>query len=342
MKKRVLCLLCAAAMLALAACEPVADTNTPSPPPESATPVSTPIPTPTPEPTPTPLPPYTVPGPVTEEAINAYYQATGCTVRKLVPWQGDYLAEVIDSAGSIGLDSSDYKLCWIYGSTGREVELAGFGDNVVSYEVKGRAHIQIRTSGYDGNVAWRSFPGTYDRYDNGNENGYVGSYYAAGGYENITWLPLNESVFVGYREPVKEWRNLVCDARVEVNGLSFSFGIVGGLAGGYFLPTLETSLDTDTGRFVMRFRNTLLDQADAPKDLPAYEFFPKSIASFPAGSLGRDNYYLTDIQIAQDGQDVVVSAIPAYEDCYYTVERLPNDYMGLRISFSRENKSLYE
>ncbi len=96
MKKRILCLLCAAAMLALVACEPVGEVNTPSPPPESATPVPTPTPTPEPTPTPTPEPtPEPTPAtsedfpfavlPVTEEAIQNHFAAIGQPVNSITP-----------------------------------------------------------------------------------------------------------------------------------------------------------------------------------------------------------------------------------------------------------------
>lgn len=49
-----------------------------------------------------------------------------------------------------------------------------------------------------------------------------------------------------------------------------------------------------------------------PKDLYPY--------SFPAGSLGRDSHFLTDVTIAQDGADVVVSAKLTEQAFRFTVE----------------------
>ena len=42
--------------------------------------------------------------------------------------------------------------------------------------------------------------------------------------------------------------------------------------------------------------------------------------SFPAGSLGRDSHFLTDVTIQEEGEDVVVSAVLTDRAYRFTVE----------------------
>ena len=91
------------------------------------------------------------------------------------------------------------------------------------------------------------------------------------------------------------------------------------------VPSLDTSFDPDTRRFTLRLYNTSLESGTTGSalngDLAAMGY-PENLYpySFPAGSLGRDSHFLTDVTIQEDGEDVVVSAVLTDRAYRFTVE----------------------
>ena len=72
-----------------------------------------------------------------------------------------------------------------------------------------------------------------------------------------------------------------------------------------------------------------------PEDLYPY--------SFPAGSLGRDSHFLKDVTVAQDGEDVVVTAVLTERACRFTVETGNLGYDSIpsfRLVFREKNPDL--
>ena len=81
--------------------------------------------------------------------------------------------------------------------------------------------------------------------------------------------------------------------------------------------------------------NEHLELMNYPGDLYPY--------SFPAGSLGRDGHFLRDVTIAEDGEDVVVTAVLTERAYRFTVEtsNLAFDNIpSFRIVFREKNLDL--
>ena len=101
--------------------------------------------------------------------------------------------------------------------------------------------------------------------------------------------------------------------------------------------------------FTLRLHNTCLESGGAETD-EIEEWigegtYPKSLYpySFPAGSLGRDSHFLRDVTIAEDGEDVVVTAVLTERAYRFTVEtsNLGSDNIpSFRIVFREKNLDL--
>jgi len=148
----------------------------------------------------------------------------------------------------------------------------------------------------------------------------------------------------------------VYDARIDADGLSFSFipnGDSQELFEGFFpaattIPSFETSFDPDGRVFTLRLYNTCLESGAPGSPLNEHlelmnypgDLYPYS---FPAGSLGRDGHFLRDVTIAEDGEDVVVTAVLTERAYRFTVETSNlgfDNIPSFRIVFREKNLDL--
>ena len=270
--------------------------------------------------------------PVTEEDIYTLYETDGYQVQKLTPCGPDFLAEV-----SYGNDTDFTLLEWVFGSSGRRVQLTAMSQ-FTGYEILDAGQVRYTTTGLDSGTPWQGMPEEVTVRVLGDENGeLVPGWTEIQEQRETVWLDPAQPLFIGASEngtPVFSDRyEQLYDARIDADGLSFSFIPNGDSTEKFYsffpavttIPGFSTAFDPDSRVFTLRLYNTCLesgapnsalnknlDTMGYPKDLYPY--------SFPAGSLGRDSHFLTDVTIAQDGADVVVSAKLTEQAFRFTVE----------------------
>ena len=293
---------------------------------------------------------------LTEEDLPALYEAEGYTVTEVRGYLDDFVVEYTYGGSEPRL------LDWVFGETGRRVYLTGL-DADASYQITGPGEVRFTTGGVSSSTPWKGLPesGTVrvlvDAYGRVPEDAVQTT------LDTVeTWLDPAEPFYMGWWEngrPDTESGRFeqVYDARIDADGLSFSFipnGDSQELFEGFFpaattIPSFETSFDPDRRVFTLRLHNTCLESGGAETD-EIEEWigegtYPKSLYpySFPAGSLGRDSHFLRDVAIAEDGEDVVVTAVLAERAYRFTVEvsNLGFDNIpSFRIVFREKNLDL--
>lgn len=270
--------------------------------------------------------------PLTEEDIYTLYETDGYQIQKLTPYGSDFLAEI-----SYGSNTDFTLLEWVFGSSGRRVQLTALSQ-FTGYEILDAGQVRYTTNGLDSGTPWQGMPEEVTVRVLGDENGVlVPGWTEIQEQRDTVWLDPAQPLFIGASEngtPVFSDRyEQLYDARIDADGLSFSFIPNGDSAEKFYsffpavttIPGFSTAFDPDSRVFTLRLYNTCLesgapssplnknlDTMGYPKDLYPY--------SFPAGSLGRDSHFLTDVTIAQDGADVVVSAKLTEQAFRFTVE----------------------
>ena len=270
--------------------------------------------------------------PVEEESIRALYRQEGWEVRKITPCEGDYLVEYgYENNPNFSL------LTWVFGRTGRRVQLTGL-DQFEDYEITGPGQVRYTASGVSGGTPWKGLPQEVAVRVLGDETGKP-----VPGWSEVevscepVWLDPTQPLYMGPFDPVigppRQWDRYeqLYDARIDADGLSFSFipnGDSPEKAVSFFpaattIPGFDTYIDQTTGRFTVRLYNTCLASGGTGADVEEWlEDYPEDLYpySFPAGSLGRDSHFLKDVTVAQDGEDVVVSALLTDRAYRFTVE----------------------
>lgn len=292
---------------------------------------------------------------LTEADIRALYEADGYQVQKLTPWGPDFLAEV-----SYGSDTDFTLLEWVFGSSGRRVQLTAMSQ-FTSYEILDDGQVRYTTNGMDSGTPWQGMPEEVTVRVLGDGDGVL-----APGWTEIeeqretVWLDPAQPLYIGASEdgvPAFSGRyEQVYDARMDADGLSFSF-IPNGDSEEKFtsffpavttIPGFSTSYDPDTGVFTLRLYNTCLSSG-APgtplNDDLALMGYPENLYpyAFPAGSLGRDSHFLTGVVIREDGADTVVTAQLTEQAYRFTVETSNLGYDNIpsfRLVFREYNRDL--
>lgn len=292
---------------------------------------------------------------LTEAEIRARYETEGYQVQKLTPWGTDFLAEV-----SYGTDTDFTLLEWVFGGTGRRVQLTAMSQ-FTGYEILDDGQVRYTTNGLDSGTPWRGMPEEVTVRVLGDENGVlVPGWTEIEEIRETVWLDPAQPLYIGTSEegvPVFSDRyEQVYDARIDADGLSFSFipnGDSQELFEGFFpaattIPSFETSFDPDGRVFTLRLYNTCLESGAPGSPLNEHlelmnypgDLYPYS---FPAGSLGRDGHFLRDVTIAEDGEDVVVTAVLTERAYRFTVETSNlgfDNIPSFRIVFREKNLDL--
>ena len=135
-----------------------------------------------------------------------------------------------------------------------------------------------------------------------------------------------------FRSMYSERYEQLCDARVDAEGLSFSFipntdsmeKFQSFFPACTSTPSFETSLDETGGIFTLRLYNTSLKSGEYAREMKNWAdgwdydgLYPRAI---PEGSLGEDNLFLTGVEIHQDGEDVVITAKLTDRAGWFTVD----------------------
>ena len=258
--------------------------------------------------------------PVTEEGIRTLYGWEGYEVRRITPFEEDYLVEYDpnDGAGTFTL------LSWVFGNTGRRVQLCGMTE-FTSYEITGPGQVRYSTSGLDAGTPWKGLPETRTVLVLGDKNGQVSPHFIEfAETSEPAWLDPEQPLSMGFWSdgglaPGGRWYQLY-DARIDADGLSFSF-IPNGDSAERFqsffpacttIPCFDTQYDPADRAFTLRLYNTSLASGGiGQEDLDwagtgAYDGL--SPYAFPEGGLGRDSHFLREVSIRQDGEDAVVTA----------------------------------
>lgn len=269
---------------------------------------------------------------LTEADIRARYQDEGYQVQKLTPYGSDFLAEV-----SYGTDTDFTLLEWVFGGTGRRVQLTAMSQ-FTGYEILDDGQVRYATNGMDSGTPWRGMPEEVTVRVLGDESGtLVPGWAEIEESRDTVWLDPAQPLYIGTSEkgaPVFSDRyEQVYDARIDADGLSFSFIPNGDSEEKFYsffpavttIPGFSTSFDPDTRVFTLRLYNTCLSSG-APgtslNDSLALMNYPEDLYPyvFPAGSLGRDSHFLTGVVIREDGPDTVVTAKLTDRAYRFTVE----------------------
>ena len=295
--------------------------------------------------------------PVTEEGIRTLYGWEGYEVRKLTPYEGDFLVEY-----GYASDPNFSLLGWVFGGTGRRVQLTAM-EQFEAYEVIASGQVRYTTTGQSAAVPWKGLPETYTVRVLGDQDGVIDTNWSETETTSETpWLNPAEPIYLGASDsvtgPPKVWDRYaqLYDARIDADGLSFSF-IPNGDSMEQFqsffpaattIPGVNTSFEPDTRRFTLRLFSTCLESGAAGsalnEDLAAMGY-PENLYpyTFPAGALGRDSHFLTDVTIQEEGEDVVVSATLTEHAYRFTVETSNLGYDNIpsfRIIFREQNPDM--
>ena len=300
--------------------------------------------------------------PVQEDSIRTLYGWEGYEVRKLIPYEGDWLVEY-----GYENDPNFSLLDWVFGETGRRVQLTAMED-FASYEILAPAKIHYLTDGLSAVTPDKWLPEDVTVWAQGDEYGRLGpdlDFSSIQSYREPAWLDPAEPFYAGAwdmangpvypREEQEHARHeQVYDARIDADGLSFSFipnGDSRELFLGFFpavtaIPSFQTGFDPDSRTFTLRLFDTCLESGSAARNEGLVELgYPPDLYpySFPAGSLGRDSHFLQDVTIAEDGEDVVVSALLTDRAWRFTVETSNlgfDNIPSFRIVFREKNPNI--
>lgn len=264
-------------------------------------------------------------------ASDAFYQRT---VEEITPYDGDFLVRYTNLNGDNMWD-------WIFGKTGRIVNMIDANEEIADVSVIRPGHLRVTTTGISNITPQKALPRTYEVMALGTADGMTynenGEWISTAAEELPNWISVSDGTYAGFvdgkgdPDPGERYAQLY-DARVDVDGLSFSF-IPSGVPQRYLSffsgattpPSYETSFDEESRLFTIRLYNTCLESGegnDLGKDFgevnPAYGIeYPYS---FPAGSLGRDNRFVKGASITQDGEDLVILMTLSEYAAFYTVE----------------------
>jgi len=303
--------------------------------------------------------------PVTEEAISALYAADESfhrTVESIEPYDTDFLVRYTNAEGNSMWD-------WVYGETGRIVTMISDYEEIASVGVIRPGHLRVTTTGINNIVPQKTLPRTYEVMALGTAGGltYSGNGETVNTMESEipSLLSVSDSAAVGYVDdngalsPGDHYAQLY-DARVDVDGLSFSF-IPSGEPSRYlsffssaaFPACYETSFDEDSREFTIRLYNTCLQSGEGTKpgdgnDLGKDVGFVKEELgvdypyAFPAGIIGKDNRYVKEAVVNTDDEDLVITMTLSDFAAYYTVESSINGKLipSLRFVFYGESGAL--
>ena len=300
--------------------------------------------------------------PVQEDSIRTLYGWEGYEVRKLTPYEGDWLVEY-----GYENDPNFSLLDWVFGETGRRVQLTAMED-FASYEILAPAKIHYLTDGLSAVTPDKWLPEDVTVWAQGDEYGRLGpdlDFSSIQSYREPAWLDPAEPFYAGAwdmangpvypREEQEHARHeQVYDARIDADGLSFSFipnGDSQEKAASFFpaattIPPFSTAFDPGGRIFTIRLYNTCLESGGTGADVDGWlGDYPEDLYpySFPAGSLGRDSHFLKDVTIREDGEDVVVSALLTDRAWRFTVETSNlgfDNIPSFRIVFREKNPNI--
>ncbi|MBR6522030.1 MAG: hypothetical protein IKT47_05115 [Oscillospiraceae bacterium] len=246
-------------------------------------------------------------------------------VKEIVPYSGDFLIELAqNNAPTISL------FFWVFRQSGNIQQLTGTME-FTSYEIKGVCSLAFTHSGVNSEVPYKGMPASGTAKVHG-----VGDTWPLDIAEYPMWLDVTEPVYIGYWDgsegkPADSSRETqLYDARIDANGLSFSFIPCGNSNESYqsFFPAVTTcpSFDIfmDGDIFTIRMYNTYLESGGVSNEdisqWPDPYPYPEYPYLFPEGSLGRDSHFVTDAEIYQDGSDTVVTCKLTEHAAHYQVE----------------------
>ena len=314
-------------------------TEPPAPTP-SQMPSATPTPTVTEEPADTEIK-YPISEETATELLLDYCGEEYYFVKAIIPYSGDYLVELGENhCPNMSI------FFWVFRQSGNIQQLTGTME-FTSYEITGVCSLAFTHSGVNSEVPYKGMPASGTATVHG-----VADTWPLDIAEHPMWLDIAEPVYIGYwngseGKPADSNRETqLYDARIDVDGLSFSFIPCGNSFESYqtFFPAVTTapSIDVfmDGDIFTIRMYNTYLESGGVSNDdirrgHDPYPY-PEYPYTFPEGSLGRDSHFVTDVEIHQDGSDAVVTCHLTEHAAKYQVEtsNFGNDTIPhLRVKF---------
>lgn len=237
-----------------------------------------------------------LPLPVTEDSIREVYGEES----KITPYGCDFL--VYSST-----DPNAGQFDWIYGKTGQCCPLTFCAHDILSYKITDTGQVQILQGTGNPINASRSFPSLRTAYAalRLDETGQPLPTHQQYGIETDSpyWAPRGECYTIG----CPHGSEALVDLRVTIEGVEAVFGPTAENADGFFdaassIPVTEITFAGDA--CILTFRDTVLESGTADPTSNATCGLP---TSFPAGTLGDSNLFLSAADVRQEGRDVLVT-----------------------------------
>ena len=237
-----------------------------------------------------------LPLPVTEDSIREVYGEES----KITPYGCDFL--VYSST-----DPNAGQFDWIYGKTGQCCPLTFCAHDILSYKITDTGQVQILQGTGNPINASRSFPSLRTAYAalRLDETGQPLPTHQQYGIETDSpyWAPRGECYTIG----CPHGSEALVDLRVTIEGVEAVFVPTAENADGFFdaassIPVTEITFAGDA--CILTFRDTVLESGTADPTSNATCGLP---TSFPAGTLGDSNLFLSAADVRQEGRDVLVT-----------------------------------
>ena len=237
-----------------------------------------------------------LPLPVTEDSIREVYGEES----KITPYGCDFLVYSSN-------DPNNGQFDWIYGKTGQCCPLTFCTHDILSYKITGAGQVQILQGTGNPINAGRSFPSLRTAYAalRLDETGQPLPTHQQYGIETDSpyWAPRGECYTIG----CPHGSEALVDLRVTIEGVEAVFGPTAENADGFFdaassIPVTEITFAGDA--CILTFRDTVLESGTADPTSNETCGLP---TSFPAGTLGDSNLFLSAADVRQEGRDVLVT-----------------------------------
>lgn len=275
--------------------------------------------------------PTASPASLSEEKVRDMFESDGYfRVLNIIPYGGDYVAEVTDHEGNKGWRA----LYWVFGETGERAWLNRdiTDQEIDTYRILSHGTVEIITTGKNTNVPVTGVPRSYNAIVTVDSQGRLledwdemlrvttmettthGDWRLLDGKDSVNGNPSYDGGISGRYEQIYE-------ARIGVDDISFSFIPSGDdmdrftsfFPAATSVPNMDCSFDPGTRQFTIRLYNTTLESGGITdkeitewlvNDSPYLGLYPYT---FSKDGLGAGNRFIQDASIVQDGEDTVLT-----------------------------------
>ena len=251
----------------------------------------------------------------TEEEVRALYapdyekDSTDPPILEIIPYEGDFLVRR-------GWENDSQWMDWVYGQSGIRRRMLFLYEPLLNCEIQGQASVEVVTGGpniFNGvpgfphvenvslNLVYdaQGMPLDYDAYGSG-----------ATSSSDTYWAGAGESYYMG----MQGRREAVRSAQIDAGGVTVAFAPLADgsdfTAAYCEIPYTEVSLPENGNVLFVTFHDTFLDSGELAdgvtvESLHSYgSLYPED---FPAGELSGSCVLIQKAEIAQEGNNVVLT-----------------------------------